>query len=67
MPCDRGKMIPDNNDPKLTHKPAPCIPFLFQFNLVCSRKWYVTLTQSTFMVGQMLGAFTSGLIADRYF
>ncbi len=39
----------------------------FQFNLVCNREWYVTLTQSTFMLGQMLGVFSSGLIADRYF
>ena len=40
--------------------------FLFQFDLVCNRDWYVTLTQSMFMLGFMLGVFSSGLIADRY-
>jgi hypothetical protein len=55
--------------PKLSHtKIALYFYFiLFQFNLVCNRKWYVTLTQSMFMLGQMLGVFSSGLIADRYF
>ena len=42
------------------------ILFSFQFHLVCSDSWQVTLAQSLYMLGIFIGAGTSGIISDYF-
>lgn len=38
----------------------------FQFDLVCSRQFYVSLSSSFFLLGVLVGAVTSGVLSDRF-
>ena len=40
--------------------------YLLQYELVCDRKWMISMTKTIYMLGYFFGALSSGAAADKY-
>ncbi len=39
---------------------------ILQFDLVCSHDWLITVSQSVYMLGILVGVVVSGIVSDKY-